>query len=112
MVLPGYLPAVTVGDQASEMPHPPIDQGGTITQPETNGDLDSIAEVQGPVHQHNPFQEVNLFIGEFARVYSLTPMAAVARIQDILQAFFQQTYHAGGGSTIQQGRPPAPPPIQ
>lgn len=100
--------ALDVAGLGSDMPDPPDQDGGTIVENQTPGGLVIADEVQGPLSQKNPIQEINLFIGEFARVFRLTPMAALVRIQDILQAFSEQTYHAGGAQGL---GPVARPPI-
>lgn len=105
--------AVDTASTPSEMPNPPSQEGGSYLQHQGDGDLDSVVEIQGPIPQKNPFQEVNLFIGEFSRNFGLTPMASLARIQDMLQAIQQQTYHVGGGQALSLGQVIRnPPPIQ
>ena len=98
MVLPPYAPdaAVDAGGDPSTMDHPPQYDGGTVVQDQSPGDLDIATQVQGPVVQLNPIQEMNLIIGEWSRVFRLAPTASIKQMQDILQAFDQQTYHCGG----------------
>ena len=89
-----YAPSVTVGDDASTMLNKPASQGGTIIESQSDGDLDAAVQQAGPATQRNPFEEVNLFIGEFGRIYQIAPFAAATRIQDILQSILTQSYRA------------------
>ena len=103
VVIDTLAPAVTVDDSPavpSTMNHPPNYEGGTVVQDQDPGDLDSVVQIQGPVPQANPFQEVNLFIGAYCATFRLAPMAAVKQIMDMLQAIDQQTYHAGGAKGL------------
>lgn len=93
-----YVPNVAV-DTASDFStiptgEAPASQGGTITSTSTDGSLNSLTQQQGPVPQRRPFEEVNLFVGEIARGYSVAPMAAIRMIEQICQAIREQTYHA------------------
>ena len=72
----------------------PLSQGGTITETSSDNDLVASIQQQGPVPQRNPFEEVNLFVGEIARGYAIAPMAAIRLIERVLQAMREQTYHA------------------
>jgi hypothetical protein len=103
MVLPTFDPVVDVDPSPavpSTMDHPPNYEGGTVVQDQSPGDLDIAVQVQGPIPQLNPVQEINLFIGEYCRTFRLAPMAGVKSIMDILQAFDQQTYHCGGAKGL------------
>ena len=96
MVLADFGPEVTVDpngpNQQSGMANIPTDQGGTVIEDIAPGDLDSTIELQAPVPQKNPFEELNLFIGELCRIYGLAPRAAMVRVQDMLQAMLTQSY--------------------
>ncbi len=84
--------AVDTGSDPSTMDSLPKAADGTIIQDQFPGDLDSTLELQGPVPQKNPFEELNLFVGEIARLYAIPPRAAMVRIQDMLQAMLTQSY--------------------
>ena len=94
MVLAPFGPEVTVDPsgpaQNSSMASVPVDAGGTVLESQSDSDLDSTTELQGPAVQHNPWQEFQGFVAEIARIYQIAPRAAVVRIADMAQAFLQQ----------------------
>jgi len=98
MVLAPFGPAVTVDPngpaQNSGMLNPPSAQGGTVLESQSDGELDSNVQLQGPVPQSNPWQEFQGFVAEIARIYQIAPAAAVVRISDMCTAWMNQTYHA------------------
>ena len=105
MVLAPFGPTVSVDpnglNQQSGMLNPPVSQGGTITQALTaHTELDPAVQLQGPVPQFNPFQEVNAFIAGMCSTYNaatglkIAPMAMWAKIRDVGNAMFAFTYHA------------------
>src|SRR2546430_17444909 len=99
MVLAPFGPAVTVDpsgpNQQSGMQNPPSEQGGTVMESQSNGDLDSAPNLQGVQPTKNPWQEFQQFAGELARIYSaatgtvVTPRAAVVRRAGVGQSLLQ-----------------------
>jgi hypothetical protein len=98
MVLASFGPSVVVDPNGPNqqsgpgLASVPTDQGGTVLENFVSGELDSTIELQAPAPQKNPFEELNLFIGELSRIYQLAPRATMVRIQDMLQAMLTQSY--------------------
>lgn len=84
--------SLTAGGTFSSTPRKPTDAGGSILQTYGENDLNVATTMQGAT-AYNPFQEVNLFIGEMANKLGVSPKAAAARIVDLCRAFQTQTFN-------------------
>jgi hypothetical protein len=88
----GAIPTIdAVTNTATPIDHKPGNEGGTITQsnlgPADYAVKDNIQLTSG--FNGNAFQEINMFVGEFARVYTLSPRAAALRIREMLNRYLE-----------------------
>jgi len=76
---------LTAGGTFTTTPRPPVQAADTVLQSNiAAGDLNMAQSLQPSGDPRNPVQEVNLFVGEMARLMACGPTAAIVRIQDIL----------------------------
>jgi hypothetical protein len=84
----GAVPTIddTTNDE-SPLENSPTNEGGTVQQSLGDGEMVVGANIQLTSPEvGNMFQEVNMFIGEVARVYAIGPAEARVRLMLILQA--------------------------
>jgi hypothetical protein len=97
-------PTLVIAGTPETVMHKPVDAGGTVLETSDNNDLQAAPNftqagvqittggLQGGLLD-NPFQTLNLFLGEFCRVYTLAPLAAIRRVEAMLLAMKTQFYN-------------------
>jgi hypothetical protein len=99
-------PTVVLGGTAEPFVNKPVEAFGTVLQ--FTGYTDALMtpppglvatspgstanQLQNAAIATQPVQTVNLFIGEFSRVYGLTPQASIVALISILSNFREQAY--------------------
>ncbi len=80
---------VTAAGTFTATPRPPVMAGSTVIEAFQDGDLNAAANLQATLAR-NPYQEVNLLIGELARNWALSPVAAAQRLVTIVRSMYAQ----------------------
>jgi hypothetical protein len=82
---------VTAAGEFSRVANPPVQAGSTVLNTYGADDLNAAQSMQGDL-AFNPFQEVNLMVGEFAKKMGVGPRAAWERIQQVGTELFRQSF--------------------